>query len=85
MARNKTSLQCSGDPVKYVTSKNLHRRHLSAGQRSLAAAKSINFYRDQAKERQKQAGGDRKSEEYKKSVPAQVPEAINSTESDELF
>ena len=30
-----------------------------------------------SKERQRAAGGDRKSEEYKKSVPADLPEAVD--------
>jgi protein gp37 len=40
------------DPITYVVSNNIHRRHLSPGQRAIAAAKAINFWAEEAKERQ---------------------------------
>ena len=65
------------DPIEYVISQNIHRRHLTAGQRSIVAAKAMNFHIEAARERQKVAGGDRKSEEYKKSLVASLPQAIS--------
>ena len=46
------------DPLKYVISHNLHRRHLTTSQRSMVAAGIANL----------QKGGDRKSEEIKVSI-----------------
>lgn len=62
------------DPVEYVVSKNIHRRQLTPGQRAMAAERALNFYAEEAKERQRDSGGDRKSEEYKKSVVEPVPQ-----------
>jgi protein gp37 len=44
------------DPVEYVVSRNIHRRHLTSGQRSMAAAKASNWHVDEAKKRQQEAG-----------------------------
>ena len=64
------------DPVAFIVSQNVHRRHMSAGQRAAAADKLAPYYADDAKKRQREAGGDRKSEEYQKSVTADRREAI---------
>jgi hypothetical protein len=59
------------DPVAFVLSLNLHRRHLTPSQASMCAARARDIYEKQAKERQghgETAPG--------KTLPANLPEAI---------
>jgi protein gp37/ParB-like chromosome segregation protein Spo0J len=63
------------DPVQFSLSANLQRRHLNAGQRAVVALKVRELLQPAAKERQREAGGDRKSEAVR-SVSADLREAI---------
>lgn len=63
-------------PLEIVVA-NLSHRHMNAGQKAGVALNIEQYEATQAKERQRAAGGDRKSEEYKKSVPADLPEAVD--------
>lgn len=72
---HRRDLKITEDPVAYVISHNLHRRHLNESQRGMVAAKLEPIYEKQAKERQRASGGDKKSAEAK-SVPANCPEPI---------
>lgn len=63
------------DPVQFSLSANLQRRHLNPGQRAVVALKVREMLQPAAKERQREAGGDRKSDAAK-SVSADRREAI---------
>jgi phage N-6-adenine-methyltransferase len=65
-----------GSLTSFVISLNLKRRHLTSGQRAMIAAGVAALFEVEAKERQRAAGGDRKSEDYQKSVPEIFPEPI---------
>jgi len=63
------------DPVGFSLRANLHRRHLNQGQKAMVALKVEEIFAEEAKERQRQSGGDRKSKQAK-SVMANLPEPI---------
>ena len=65
------------DPVQFSLSANLHRRHLNAGQRAVVALKVRELLQPAAKERQREAGGDQKSEAAK-SLSADLREPITT-------
>ena len=44
------------DPIAYVLSKNLHRRHLSTSQRTMIAAKAVEYEKARANERMQEGG-----------------------------
>lgn len=68
-----------GDPYAYAISNKMRRHHLTKSQLALAAAKLKPIYARLAKEKQKESGGDRKSEAAKKSVGIKVSQPIDDS------
>lgn len=64
----------TGDPVAFVFTHNIARRQLSKSQLAMAAAKLKGYYAEQAKERMRAGGGDKKS---KKSGMESLPYPID--------
>jgi hypothetical protein len=59
-----------------VVADNLLSKKFDASQRAMVAQGLRPFYKAMAKERQRESGGDQKSEAARKSVPEKVPEPI---------
>lgn len=53
------------DPISFVVSLNLKRRHLTAGQKAMLALEVLSAYEEQGRQRKSDAGGDRKSAQAK--------------------
>lgn len=65
-----------GSLVAFVVSLNLKRRHLTPLQKAAVGVDMLPMLEEEAKERQREAGGDRKSAEYQRSLPQNFAEAI---------
>lgn len=64
------------DPITFVLQENLHRRHLTSSQKAVIALELETVLAEEAKKRQQEAGGDRKSEEYQKSLSQKIEQPI---------
>jgi 16S rRNA G966 N2-methylase RsmD len=53
------------DPISFVISLNLKRRHLTAGQKAMLALQVLSAYEEQGKQRMAEGGGDKKSDQAK--------------------
>lgn len=64
-------LTSESSPTAWVLSENLHRRHLTVDQRTLIALEATALFAKEAKQRQRDAGGDRKSKNQPDRLPPQ--------------
>lgn len=74
-------LDSETDPIKWVLSHNLHRRHLTPSQKAQVAVKLKKLLEPEAKEKQRANGGDRKSQKAKKSNAEKLPQAKRAPDS----
>ncbi len=79
----KTKDVLPADPVAYVLSLNLHRRHLTPSQASMVGARARGLYDEQAKERQRASGGNRMNAKAK-AVPVILPEPLKGDSRDHV-
>ena len=70
------------DPVSFVLSKNLHRRHLSSAQKAAIAAEALPLLEKQAKERQRQAGGNHGNQYTGLPVDKKIYQPMDEEEAD---
>lgn len=68
------------DVIQWMIRAQLGRRNLSSLQKIEIAERFRPLFRKKAKENQIKAGGDKKSEEYKKSVTENLPQAVERKE-----
>jgi site-specific DNA-methyltransferase (adenine-specific) len=61
-------------PTRYVLSKNLHRRQLTAGQRSLVGAEALPLLKEEARMRQVQLAGTRPNTDPPPDLGANLPQ-----------
>lgn len=56
------------DPLDFVLSRNLHRRHLDTGQRAFVALNVLDYESKAAKQRQRDSGGDHRNKAVQETV-----------------